>query len=72
MPVVNIDENIKKISLTIEQMTQEVFRLQGMLQTFRDLKKGGLETINLPKDPSQVKDEELEKIEEESTQEKPE
>jgi hypothetical protein len=53
-------------------MTQEVFRLQGMLQTFRDLKKGGLETIDLPKDPSQVKDEELEKIEEESTQEKPE
>ena len=49
MPVVNIDENIKKISLTIEQMTQEVFRLQGMLQTFRDLKKGGLETIDLLK-----------------------
>lgn len=72
MPVVNIDENIKKISQTIEQMTQEIFRLQGMLQTFRDLKKGGLETIDLPKDPSQVKDEELEKVEEESTQEKPE
>tara|TARA_Y100000741_G_scaffold205715_1_gene156480 strand:- start:7324 stop:7542 length:219 start_codon:yes stop_codon:yes gene_type:complete len=72
MPVVNIDENIKKIAQTIEQMTQEIFRLQGMLQTFRDLKKGGLETIDLPKDPSQVKDEELEKVEEESTQEKPE
>lgn len=72
MPVVNIDENIKKISQTIEQMTQEIFRLQGMLQTFRDLKKGGLDTIDLPKDPSQVKDEELEKVEEESTQEKPE
>lgn len=72
MPVVNIDDNIKKISQTIEQMTQEIFRLQGMLQTFRDLKKGGLETIDLPNDPSQVKDEELEKVEEESTQEKPE
>lgn len=72
MPVVNIDENIKKIAQTIEQMTQEIFRLQGMLQTFRDLKKGGLDTIDLPKDPSQVKDEELEKVEEESTQEKPE
>lgn len=71
MPVVNIDENIKKITLHIEQMTQEVFRLQGMLQTFKDLKKGGLETIDLPKDPSQAS-EELEKIEEESTQEKPE
>lgn len=72
MPVVNIDDNINKISQTIEQMTQEIFRLQGMLQTFRDLKKGGLDTIDLPKDPSQVKDEELEKVEEESTQEKPE
>ena len=71
MPVVNIDENIKKITKTIEQMTQEVFRLQGMLQTFRDLKRGGLETLDLPRDPSQSTDE-PEKIEEESTQEKPE
>ena len=71
MPVVNIDENIKKITQTIEQMTQEVFRLQGMLQTFRDLKRGGLETLDLPRDPSQSTDE-PEKVEEESTQEKPE
>ena len=72
MPVVNIDDNIKKISQHIEQMTQEIFRLQGMLQTFNDLKKGGLETIDLPKDPSQPPDE-LEKVEEEtSTQENPE
>lgn len=72
MPVVNIDDNIKKISQHIEQMTQEIFRLQGMLQTFNDLKKGGLETIDLPKDPSQPPVE-LEKVEEEtSTQENPE
>jgi hypothetical protein len=71
MPVVNIDENIKKITQHIEQMTQEVFRLQGMLQTFRDLKRGGLETLDLPRDPSQSTDE-PEKVEEESTQEKPE
>ena len=71
MPVVNIEENIKKITQSIEQMTQEVFRLQGMLQTFRDLKRGGLETLDLPRDPSQVSDE-PEKDEEESTQEKPE
>jgi hypothetical protein len=71
MPVVNIDENIKKITQTIEQMTQEVFRLQGMLQTFTDLKRGGLETLDLPRDPSQSTDE-PEKVEEESTQEKPE
>ena len=71
MPVVNIDENIKKITQTIEHMTQEVFRLQGMLQTFMDLKRGGLETLDLPRDPSQSTDE-PKKIEEESTQEKPE
>ncbi len=71
MPVVNIDENIKKITQNIEQMTQEVFRLQGMLQTFRDLKRGGLETLDLPRDPSQPPAE-PEKVEEESTQEKPE
>ncbi len=53
MPVVNIDENIKKITQNIEQMTQEVFRLQGMLQTCRDLKRGSLETIDLQRDPSQ-------------------
>jgi len=71
MPTVNIDENIKKVTQTIEQMTQEIFRLQGMLQTFRDLKKGGLETIELPRDPNQETDD-LEKIDDESTQEKPE
>lgn len=72
MPIVNIDENIKKVSQTIEQMTAEIFRLQGMLSTFKDLKKGGLETIELPRDPTQADSDELEKIEEESTQEKPE
>lgn len=76
MPVVNIDENIQKITQTIEQMTQEVFRLQGMLQTFRDLKRGGLDTIDLPRDPTQPQADssgDLETIEEvESTQEKPE
>jgi len=48
-------------------MTQEVFRLQGMLQTFEGFKKGGLKTIDLPNDPNQEPVEELE-----SVQEKPE
>jgi lipid II:glycine glycyltransferase (peptidoglycan interpeptide bridge formation enzyme) len=68
MPTLDIDENIKRLEQTIEQMTQEVFRLQGMLQTFSNLKRGGVNTIELPVDPTQ----ELEKIEEESTQDKPE
>ena len=65
MPTVDVEENIKKIRMNIEQLTQEVFRLQGMLQTFEGFKKGGLTTIELPTDPNQA--EELE-----SVQEKPE
>ena len=69
MPTVDIDENIKKIHLNIEQLTQEVFRLQGMLSTFEGFKKGGLTVIDLPHDPS----EQVEQAEQvESTQEKPE
>ena len=44
MPTLNIDENILRLQNTIEQMTQEVFRLQGMLKTFTDLKKAGVIT----------------------------
>tara|TARA_B100000768_G_C10898909_1_gene216849 strand:+ start:273 stop:476 length:204 start_codon:yes stop_codon:yes gene_type:complete len=67
MPAVNVEENIKQISSNIEKMTQEIFRLQGMLQTFEGFRKGGLEVINLPNDPSQPPIEELK-----SVQEKPE
>ncbi len=65
MPTLNIDENINRLQITIEQMTQEVFRLQGMLKTFTDLKKAGVDNIELPNQG-------LEKIEEDSTQENPE
>ena len=67
MPTVNVEENIKQISSSIEKMTQEIFRLQGMLQTFEGFKQGGLKTIYLPNDPNQEPVEELE-----SVQEKPE
>ena len=63
MPTVDVEENIKKLQMNIEQMTQEVFRLQGMLQTFQGFKKGGLKTIDLPSDPNQAA-EELESIQE--------
>lgn len=69
MPVVDIEENIKKLEVNIEQMTQEIFRLQGMLQTFRGFRKGGLKTIDLPNDPNQSQ-ESAEQLE--SIQEKPE
>ena len=48
MPTLDIDENIKQTSKTIEQMTQEVFRLQGVLKTFMNFKKAGLETSIFP------------------------
>jgi len=67
MPIVDIEDNIKQLRTKIEQMTQELFRMQGMLQTFEGFKKGGLETIDLPNDPNQEPVEELK-----STQEKPE
>jgi hypothetical protein len=66
MPVVDVEENIKQTRVQIERLTQEVFRLQGMLQTFEGFKKGGLKTIELPNDPNQ----EVEELE--SIQEKPE
>ena len=63
MPIVDVEENIKKLRVNIEQMTQEIFRLQGMLQTFEGFKKGGLTQIDLPNDPNQNV-EELESIQE--------
>ena len=67
MPSINIEENIKVIRQNIEKLSQEMFRLQGVLQTFEGFMKGGLATIDLPNDPNQPPIEELE-----STQEKPE
>ena len=70
MPIVDVEENIKKLRENIEKMTQEVFRLQGMLATFEGFKKGGLTTIDMPNDPNQPTEEPTKELE--STQEKPE
>lgn len=70
MPTVDVEENIKKIDNSLEHMTQEIFRLQGMLQTFRGFQKGGLKTIDLPNDPNQTTEAPTEELE--SIQEKPE
>ena len=51
MPSVDVEENIKQIHAKIEQMTQEIYRMQGMLSTFEGFKKGGLTKINLPDNP---------------------
>ena len=51
MPSVNVEDNIKQTKNKIEQMTQEIFRMQGMLSTFEGFKKGGLTKIDLPDNP---------------------
>ena len=70
MPIVNIDSNIQELSKKIEQLTQELFRLQGVLQTFQGFKSGGLENIELQNTPGQTSMGEIEELE--SVQEKPE
>ena len=67
MPSVNIEENIQKLREKIEKSTQDLFRMQGMLDTFQGFKQGGLKTIDIPNDPNQEPVEDLE-----SVQEKPE
>mgnify|MGYP006101338341 CR=1 FL=1 len=67
MPIIDIEENINQMRGKIEKMTQEIFRMQGVLQTFEGFKKGGLKTIDLPDQPTEEPVEELL-----STQEKPE
>ena len=64
MPVVHIEENINQMRAKIEQMTQEIYRMQGMLQTFEGFKKGGLTTIDLPNQPTEEPVQELESIQE--------
>jgi hypothetical protein len=52
MPVIDVEENIVNLHMEIEKMSQELYRLQGMLKTFNQFKMGGLKTITLPKDPT--------------------
>ena len=54
MPTVNIDTNINDITSKIEKMSQEIFRLQGVLHTFKGFKASGLENIELPNSPNQT------------------
>ena len=71
MPSVNIEENIQQLREKIEKSTQDLFRMQGMLDTFQGFKQGGLKTIDIPNDPNQEPVEEpVEELE--SVQEKPE
>jgi len=48
MPIIDVEENIKHLYIEIEKITQELFRLQGVLQTFEGFKKAGLKIIDIP------------------------
>ena len=60
MPAVDIERNITEIRGKIDQLTQEIYRFQGMPQTFEEFKKAGLKVIDIP---DQV-NEELDSIQE--------
>lgn len=64
MPIIDVEDNINGTQVQIERLTQDLFRLQGVLQTFEGFKKGGLKTIELPLYPNQKVDEEVESIQE--------
>ena len=78
MPSINVDENIRKIEQAIEELTQEVYRLQGSLRVFKGFKEAGLTNVDVPdelkeshdttEEPQEVKLHELQDADE-STQE---
>ena len=66
MPIVHIKENIRQIHEKMNEIREEILRLEGVLRTFEGFEKAGLTKIDLPNDPTQ----EVEELE--SIQEKPE
>ena len=53
MPSLKVDDNIKKIEQAIEELTQEVFRLQGSLRVFKGFKEAGLTDVDIPERPQE-------------------
>jgi hypothetical protein len=56
MPIIDVDNNIRSLRDNIERLTQEIYRLEGMLNTFQGFKRGGLKVIDLPNDPHESKE----------------
>lgn len=52
MPTLNVDENIQKITEAINQMSQEILRLEGSLRVFRGFKEAGLTEVEVPLQPA--------------------
>lgn len=71
MPIVDVVENIKQTEMKIAEYSRSMYRLEGVLQTFKGLLAGGLKQLDLPSDPTQSsEDDTIEELE--SIQEKPE
>lgn len=56
MPIIDVNNNIRSLRDNIERLTQEIYRLEGMLNTFEGFKRGGLKVIDLPNDPHESKE----------------
>ena len=48
MVLMNIDENIKKMTEEIERLRIDALRLEGGIKMLEALKEGGLKEIDLP------------------------
>jgi len=53
MPVVHIGQNIKQIHEKMQEMREELLRLEGVLRTFNGFDKAGLTKIDLPQSPNE-------------------
>jgi hypothetical protein len=53
MPVVHIRENIQQLHTKMQEMREELLRLEGVLRTFEGFAKAGLTKIDLPQSPNE-------------------
>ena len=62
MPTLNVTENIKRIEQSLEELTQEIFRLQGSLRVFKGFQEAGLENVEIPEKGEGDEEEVIEKM----------
>ena len=62
MVLMNIDENIKKMTEEIERLRIEALRLEGGIKMLEALKEGGLKEIDLPELKKVEKEEKITEI----------
>jgi hypothetical protein len=62
MVLMNIDENIKKMTEEIERLRIDALRLEGGIKMLEALKEGGLKEIDLPEIKKVEKEEKIMEI----------